>query len=58
MQKLHYLFCGSSLYMYSAQSTFHFLPLFMSAVTYRRDRSMREIYDERFLPERSVSVCD
>lgn len=40
-------------HMYSANSIFHSLPF---AVTYRRDRSIREVYDERFLTERPVSV--
>lgn len=30
---------------------------FTFAVTYRRDRSIREVYDERFLTERPVRVC-
>lgn len=41
--------------MYCAEINIHSLPC---TVTYRRERSVREVYEERFLSDRPVSVCE
>lgn len=43
---------GSELNLYIYKDIF----IFIITVTYRRDRGVREAYEERFLPERPVSV--
>lgn len=48
-------FCTYGTGIHCAEIYIHSLPC---TVTYRRERSVREVYEERFLSDRPVSVCE